>query len=304
MASSQQTNNEDDQLECPICMDEFDDPRVLPCGHSLCNGCLETLRRGASLCPVCRGSFASTHSFPPNYAVSNHRCSAPSHGQDAILAEMEAMNARLEQAEDEVLTLQQLVRSQADELEMKGNLVRIAEQEVAHAARVKKELQKTIQRQNAKHAALNAELLECKRTLRAHLNDTPNPQCTLKILFGPPALDRVKFGRKLEGKRVALEHVLLNERSLTGTIKVANISFQKRVYLRCTSDAWETSDDVEATFHASVSPAYDSFTFAVMLPLNTKTFEFCICYRVGDGEEFWDSNDGQNYKLVSANTSV
>ncbi|KAI6243166.1 CBM21 domain-containing protein [Aphelenchoides fujianensis] len=88
------------------------------------------------------------------------------------------------------------------------------------------------------------------------------------MLFEPPALDRVKFGRQLENKRVALENVLLNQRLLSGTIRVANTSFQKRVFLRCTSDGWRTFKDFDATFHVSVSSTYDSFTFEVTLPSN------------------------------------
>ena len=45
-------------LECPVCLDIYRDPRILPCdagGHTLCKGCIDDLVKGASLtCPVCR----------------------------------------------------------------------------------------------------------------------------------------------------------------------------------------------------------------------------------------------------------
>ena len=45
-------------LECPVCIDIYRDPRMLPCeagGHTVCKGCIDDLVKGASLtCPVCR----------------------------------------------------------------------------------------------------------------------------------------------------------------------------------------------------------------------------------------------------------
>ena len=50
-------------LECPVCMDIFRDPRMLPCAHTICKGCLESLMRDSSIeCPVCRAK----HAIPPN----------------------------------------------------------------------------------------------------------------------------------------------------------------------------------------------------------------------------------------------
>ena len=52
-------------LECPVCMDIFRNPRILPCAHTICKGCLESLIRGSSIeCPVCRAK----HVIPPKKA--------------------------------------------------------------------------------------------------------------------------------------------------------------------------------------------------------------------------------------------
>ena len=46
----------DDELQCGICLDLFQDPRSLPCLHTFCVECIQrTLNDKHSLkCPVCR----------------------------------------------------------------------------------------------------------------------------------------------------------------------------------------------------------------------------------------------------------
>ena len=48
-------------LECPICLETFDDPRTLPCLHSFCMKCLENFverkHEADFKCPVCRCKF-------------------------------------------------------------------------------------------------------------------------------------------------------------------------------------------------------------------------------------------------------
>ena len=40
--------------ECPVCQEEFTDPRVLPCDHSLCVDCIGHIRKGPTIkCPEC-----------------------------------------------------------------------------------------------------------------------------------------------------------------------------------------------------------------------------------------------------------
>eukprot|EP00057_Strongylocentrotus_purpuratus_P002942 XP_003725562.1 PREDICTED: E3 ubiquitin-protein ligase TRIM13-like [Strongylocentrotus purpuratus] len=46
-------------LECPVCLSFFKDPKNLTCSHTFCNGCLETLleshwNNDVLLCPTCR----------------------------------------------------------------------------------------------------------------------------------------------------------------------------------------------------------------------------------------------------------
>ena len=40
--------------ECPVCQEDFTDPKVLPCDHSFCQDCLDQIKKGNSIkCPVC-----------------------------------------------------------------------------------------------------------------------------------------------------------------------------------------------------------------------------------------------------------
>ncbi|CAF3529773.1 unnamed protein product [Rotaria socialis] len=43
-------------LECPLCLDRFDQPRLIPCGHTYCTKCLNELCAGSDtvICPQCR----------------------------------------------------------------------------------------------------------------------------------------------------------------------------------------------------------------------------------------------------------
>ena len=43
-----------DIKECPVCREEFTDPRAMPCDHLLCQDCVDHITRGIKIkCPVC-----------------------------------------------------------------------------------------------------------------------------------------------------------------------------------------------------------------------------------------------------------
>ena len=44
-----------DHVTCPVCLDIFDEPKVLKCLHTICDSCIESLQRFNTVtCPVCR----------------------------------------------------------------------------------------------------------------------------------------------------------------------------------------------------------------------------------------------------------
>ena len=56
------THDLKDMTECSICMDEFSDPRMLPCIHTFCFKCLERTGQDKQpgdimACPLCRKEF-------------------------------------------------------------------------------------------------------------------------------------------------------------------------------------------------------------------------------------------------------
>ena len=42
------------EFECPICIDIFELPIVLCCGHTFCKKCLEIHKENSNKCPICR----------------------------------------------------------------------------------------------------------------------------------------------------------------------------------------------------------------------------------------------------------
>ena len=70
-------------LECPICLEQIKNPKMLPCQHSFClKNCLENLVDGSSstknpvlMCPLCREIFDvpinGVSGFPNNYILQN-----------------------------------------------------------------------------------------------------------------------------------------------------------------------------------------------------------------------------------------
>lgn len=67
-------------LQCPICIDEYKDPRILPCHHTVCLNCLlDYVRHSSSSgrlfrCPQCRSDICvprgGVKDFPPNFYVN------------------------------------------------------------------------------------------------------------------------------------------------------------------------------------------------------------------------------------------
>ncbi|KAF1380799.1 hypothetical protein PFLUV_G00167740 [Perca fluviatilis] len=77
MASAQSEHSSvlQEELTCPVCLDLYRDPHLLPCGHNFCKTCLDRLKRqadrGRFRCPECRESHRCGINFQKNFKLAN-----------------------------------------------------------------------------------------------------------------------------------------------------------------------------------------------------------------------------------------
>ncbi|CAF0747670.1 unnamed protein product [Brachionus calyciflorus] len=156
--------------------------------------------------------------------------------------------------------------------------------------------------------------------------------------FAQPSGDYLNFRKRLDDYKVCLENVVLNRFSISGTIKVKNIHFHKNVFIRSSSNKWQSYEDYQchyvpneyystpmgpssptssytASFYGNninYQPQhkdFDTFRFQFDLPKTAEpkiqnnsspnnTIQFCVCFRTGTNEEFWDNNYGLNYEIL------
>lgn len=112
--------------------------------------------------------------------------------------------------------------------------------------------------------------------------------------FTQPSLEP-DFFQRVNKQCVVLDNIRAESRSLQGTIRVSNLSYEKDVIVRWTHDKWRTSHDTKAVF-CSNDGATDRFMFE--LPINGDDVTFCIRYKTC-GQEFWDNNRDTNYTIFS-----
>ncbi|KAI0480107.1 carbohydrate-binding module family 21 protein [Xylariaceae sp. FL0804] len=106
---------------------------------------------------------------------------------------------------------------------------------------------------------------------------------------------------------VRLERVWMSpdQKSLLGSVAVANLAFHKSVACRFTFDYWKTTSEVGAEYHHEIRPresesGHDRFQFNIKLSdlanLESKTLYFCVRYNV-NGLEYWDNNNNVNFQV-------
>lgn len=117
------------------------------------------------------------------------------------------------------------------------------------------------------------------------------------------------FEQKVREVKVMLESVEADEFSMSGMVRVLNLAFEKSVSLRYSLNNWITFMDSLASYVPSSSDGNtDRFRFKIVMPTyldggtgtgtgtGGTTLQFAIKYCVG-GQEFWDNNHGNNYKV-------
>ncbi|XP_053125805.1 protein phosphatase 1 regulatory subunit 3C-like [Hemicordylus capensis] len=119
--------------------------------------------------------------------------------------------------------------------------------------------------------------------------------------FPQPSADYLAFRHHLHSHFVALENCLIQEKSLSGTVKVRNVGYEKKVYVRITFDSWRSFRDVGCHYMHSTYGYTDTdvFSFDVVLPKAPApcgAIEFCISFHCGQ-KVYWDNNHGKNYPI-------
>lgn len=131
----------------------------------------------------------------------------------------------------------------------------------------------------------------------------------LKPVFDQqPGDDGPHFLHRLEQQKVCLERVFCFELGVIGVTHVLNLDFEKEVTARYSFTEWKSSTETQAIWVSSLTKTLeggrqlscDTFRFHLPVPPFLQpgaVLEFAIQYKVG-GREYWDNNNGENYKLV------
>ncbi|XP_071763517.1 protein phosphatase 1, regulatory subunit 3Da [Centroberyx gerrardi] len=134
----------------------------------------------------------------------------------------------------------------------------------------------------------------------------------LKPVFTQQPGDQPEFLNRLQWQKVCLERVLCFDLGIIGITQVLNLDFEKEVRARYSFTEWKSSTETKASWVNTATKPWDGGggqlscdTFRFHLPVPPflqpgAVLEFAIQYKVC-GDEYWDNNDGQNYKLVCHN---
>ncbi|PAA65487.1 hypothetical protein BOX15_Mlig015760g1 [Macrostomum lignano] len=122
--------------------------------------------------------------------------------------------------------------------------------------------------------------------------------------FAQPSSKYILFRENVEKNCVSLSNLYFDGLTAKGSVSVKNISFKKRVFVRVSFDQWASYRDFDATYASSQDSRQDSFVFSFPCPADLERgFEFCVCFEA-EGQAFWDSNLGANYKVSVAKKSA
>ncbi|XP_046570801.1 protein phosphatase 1 regulatory subunit 3G-like [Haliotis rubra] len=119
----------------------------------------------------------------------------------------------------------------------------------------------------------------------------------LTACFSQPGASE-NFMKKVLAQKVSLENAVITGMTITGVIRVANISFNKMVRVRYSTNNWATFHDIAASYvQNSCDGPTDRFSFSIVAPANFDVgsrLEFAVSY-AASCTVFWDNNEGRNY---------
>ena len=153
MATSLQEQNDevsavDDEISCPICLDEFEEPKCLPnCAHNVCQLCLEGMvkkRNEAIECPVCRvesiipnGGVAA---FPKNHLLVRLIERTPGRKEKQSIKEaMKNCNEKLESAKAALKDMEDRFETGKSQAEQTRNMIKSVAENVVTMVRAQEQ---------------------------------------------------------------------------------------------------------------------------------------------------------------------
>jgi len=121
------------------------------------------------------------------------------------------------------------------------------------------------------------------------------------VISNFPAESPIRLSLPVRVERVFLSS---DNKTLVGSVAVANLAFNKHVVARFTLDYWKTTSEVVAEYNHDIRQpkreGYDRFNFNIKLAdqanLEAKTMFFCVKYSV-NGQEYWDNNNSTNFQV-------
>lgn len=133
-----------------------------------------------------------------------------------------------------------------------------------------------------------------------------DPGQPAQLLNFIPFISYKQLLEKVKKMNVCLEKIVCYTFGIYGRICVKNIAFEKCVSVRYSFDAWQSYQEETARFIPGASmDNIDTFFFHIQPPKTAtdRRMEFAIRYRVC-GQEFWDGNFGDNYRLLYYKTKA
>ena len=130
-------------------------------------------------------------------------------------------------------------------------------------------------------------------------NPTPAVATTTSLvpMFNQPGGDP-HFLETVMDRKICLENAFMDSpSSISGVVRVENISFQKSVTVKWTVDDWSTVTETSSEYMKDSSKGNtDKFSFKLIVGSSLAVgsrLQFCLKYNC-EGEH-WDSNGGVNY---------
>lgn len=124
-----------------------------------------------------------------------------------------------------------------------------------------------------------------------------------------PPIEAADFSERLARQLVCLERVTCSDLGISGTVRVRNVAFEKQVAVRYTFSSWRSTHEAVAKWRgpASSEGTEDVFAFGFPVPPYVLALGSCVYfalrYRVA-GAEYWDNNDGRDYRLTCRNHAL